>query len=161
MDFVPFQAPVTDLKVYVDTDFAGCHTTRRSTSGGLVMHGNHCLKHWSTTQTTVALSSGEAELGGICRGAAIALGLQSLAKDLGIHLTLDILTDATAAIGICRRRGLGKVRHLHTADLWVQDRLRKRDFALTKVLGADNPADLLTKHVPRDVMRKHMELVGL
>ena len=84
-----------------------------------------------------------------------------LAKDLGIHLTLDILTDATAAIGICRRRGLGKVKHLHTADLWVQDRLRKRDFALTKVLGADNPADLLTKHVPRDVMRKHMEFIGL
>ena len=157
----PFQSPVTDLKVYVDTDFAGCHTTRRSTSGGLAMHGGHCIKHWSTTQTTVALSSGEAELGGICRGAAIALGLQSLANDLGIHLKLDILTDATAAIGICRRRGLGKVRHLHTADLWVQDRLRKGDFALTKVLGSDNPADLLTKHVPRDVMRKHMTFIGL
>ena len=158
---LPIPAPVTDLKVYVDTDFAGCHTTRRSTSGGLAMHGGHCMKHWSTTQTTVALSSGEAELGGICRGAAIALGLQSLAKDLGIHLKLDILTDATAAIGICRRRGLGKVRHLHTADLWVQDRLRKGDFALTKVLGSDNPADLLTKHVPRDVMRKHMTFIGL
>jgi hypothetical protein len=62
-----FQSPVTDLKLYVDTDFAGCHTTRRSTSGGLVMHGNHCLKHWSTTQTTVALSSGEAELGDMSR----------------------------------------------------------------------------------------------
>ena len=27
----PFQAPVTDLHVYVDTDFASCRTTRRST----------------------------------------------------------------------------------------------------------------------------------
>ena len=125
------------------------------------MHGGHCLKHWSTTQTTVALSSGEAELGGICRGASLALGLQSLAKDLGIHLGLEILTDATAAIGICRRRGLRKVRHLHTSDLWVQDRLRRKDFRLTKVLGVDNPADLLTKHVPRDTMRKHMEAIGL
>ena len=88
-------------------------------------------------------------------------GLQSLAKDLGISLKLEILTDATAAIGICRRRGLGKIRHLHTADLWVQDRLRKKDFSLTKVLGADNPADLITKHVPRDVMRKHMEMIGM
>ena len=44
------------------------------------------FKHWSSTQTTVALSSGEAELGGICRGAAIALGLHALAKDLGIQL---------------------------------------------------------------------------
>ena len=91
------------------------------------MRGLHPIKHWSLTQTTIALSSGEAELGGICRGAAIALGLQSLASDLGIILNLEILTDATAAIGICRRRGLGKIRHLHVSDLWVQDRLRKGD----------------------------------
>ena len=115
----------------------------------------------STTQTTVALSSGEAELGGICRGASIGLGLQALAHDLGISLDLEVLTDATAAIGICRRRGLGKIRHLHVADLWVQDRLRKKDFTLTKVLGTDNPADMLTKHVARDTLKKHMVEIGI
>ena len=119
------------------------------------------MKHWSQTQTTVALSSGEAELGGICRGAAHGLGLQSLSADLGIKFGLEVLTDATAAIGICRRRGLGKVRHLHVADLWVQDRVRKKDFKLTKVLGTENPADMLTKHVPREVMKKHMERIGI
>ena len=125
------------------------------------MRGGHCIKHWSTTQTTVALSSGEAELGGICRGASHGLGLQSIAEDLGISLDLEVLTDATAAIGICRRRGLGRIRHLHVADLWVQDRLRKGDFRLTKVLGTENPADMLTKHVPRDILRKHMERVNI
>ena len=157
----PFQKQVMDMKVYVDTDFGGCAVTRRSTSGGIAMRGCHSLKHWSLTQTTIALSSGEAELGGICRGASIALGLQSLALDLGIKLDLEILTDATAAIGICRRRGLGKIRHLHVSDLWVQDRLKKGDFKLTKVLGSENPADLLTKHVPRETMCKHMEFMGL
>ena len=49
----------------------------------------------------------------------------------------------------------------HTTNLWVQDRLRRGDFRVTKVLGADHPADLLTKHVPRDVMRKHMIKIGL
>ena len=157
----PFQKRTADLKVYVDTDFGGCQTTRRSTSGGVAMRGRHPIKHWSLTQTTIALSSGEAELGGICRGASIALGLQSLASDLGINLDVEILTDATAAIGICRRRGLGKIRHLHVSDLWVQDRLRKGDFKLTKVPGADNPSDILTKHVPRDVLMKHMAFMGL
>ena len=51
--------------------------------------------------------------------------------------------------------------HLHTADLWVQDQLRKGICSITKVLGANNPADLLTKHVPRDVMRKRMEFMCL
>ena len=59
------------------------------------------------------------------------------------------MTDATAAIGIARRRGLGKVR------------LRKKDFSLEKVPGVDNPSDMLTKHVPRDVLLKHMKKLGL
>ena len=66
-----------------------------------------------------------------------------------------------AAIGICRRRGLGKVRHLATADLWVQDRLKKKDFALLKVLGAGNPSDMLTKHVDGILLSKHMLRLGL
>ena len=75
----------------------------------------------------------------------------------------DILirTDATAAIGICRRRGLGKVRHLATADLWVQDRLRAGDFRLEKVAGADNPSDILTKHVERPLLLRHLKTLGL
>ena len=125
------------------------------------MRGSHPLKHWSVTQLTIALSSGEAELGGICRGASIALGLQSLAADLGIRLGVHLHTDATAAIGICRRRGHGKIRHLHVSDLWVQDRLKRGDFTLNKIAGADNPADLLAKHVTRDLMLRHMAKIGL
>ena len=105
------------------------------------MRGSHLIKHHSQTQSTVALSSGEAELSGICRGASLGLGLQSVAKDLSINMPLEIFTDATAAIGTCRRRGLGKIRHLHTADLWVQERLRTKDFKLSKIDGASNPAD--------------------
>ena len=121
------------LDTYVDTDVWGCLLTRRSTSGGVAMHGTHTIKHWSNTQSTVALSSAEAELGGICKGASQGLGLQAIAKDLGLRWKLTIHADAAAAIGICKRRGLGKVRHLAVADLWVQDRIRKKDFYLVKV----------------------------
>ena len=149
------------LTTYVDTDFGGCHTTRRSTSGGAAMRGSHLIKHWSTTQSTVALSSAEAEITGICKGASQGLGLQSLAAGLGVNLSLKVMTDATAAVGIARRRGLGKVRHLATADLWIQDRIRKKDFGLEKVPGCDNPADIMTKNVGRDILIKHMSNLGL
>ena len=76
-------------------------------------------------------------------------------------MVVEVLTDATAAIGICRPRGLGQIRHLHVADLWVKERMQKGDSALTKVAGSDNPADILTKHVPRDVMTRHMKFMGL
>ena len=100
------------------------------------MRGKHLLQAYSSTQSTVALSSGEAELGRICSGSSKALGLQSVARDLGVVLQVDVLTDATAAIGICRRRGLGNIRHLAVADLWVQDRLRSGDVTLAKILGS-------------------------
>ena len=87
------------------------------------------------TQTTIALSSGEAELGGMCRGASIARGLQSLASDLGIQLRVEILTDATAAVNICRRRGLRNIRHLHVSDLWIEDRLKSEHFQTHRSVG--------------------------
>jgi hypothetical protein len=65
-----------EVTVFVDTDFAGCKETRRSTSGGAAMLGNCLIKHWSKTQTTISLSSGEAELHGnrsrLCAGSRIA-----------------------------------------------------------------------------------------
>ena len=78
--------------------------------------GTHLVKHRSSTQSTIALSSGEAELTGIVKGAANGLGCQALAKDLGFKMSLKVLSDATAAIGIARRRGLGKVRHIAVSE---------------------------------------------
>ena len=118
------------------------------------MHGTHLVQHWSTTQTTVALSSGEAELVGLVRGASQGLGFQSMLRDLGFDAQLHLRTDATAAIGICRRRGLGKIRHLATSDLWIQEKLQQGAFLLSKIPGAENAADLLTKHLERPTLDK-------
>ena len=110
------------------------------------MLGSHLIKSWSSTQSSVALSSGEAEFNGVVRGAGIGLGYQSLLHDLGIQVPLRIWTDSSAAMGICGRQGLGKLRHLDTHTLWVQQAVRSRRFELKKIDGKVNPADLLTKH---------------
>eukprot|EP00969_Alexandrium_andersonii_P218103 9632998-Alexandrium_andersonii.AAC.1 len=44
--------------------------------------GVRAIKRWSTTQKTIALSSGEAELPGIVKGAAEGVGLAAIAQDL-------------------------------------------------------------------------------
>ena len=89
------------------------------------------------------------------------MGLVTVARDLGLAWDLHLQTDATAAIGICRRRGLGKIRHLATADLWVQVKLRAGEFTLSKLPGADNPSDILTKYVERPLLMKHLAALGL
>ena len=153
--------PDERLRVFVDTDFAGCTATRRSTSGGCAFRGSHLVKHWSTTQKAITLSSGEAELAGVVKGASEGLGLQSLGRDLGVELGLRVFADSTAAVGICRRCGIGNVRHLAVGQLWVQERLRCGDFELYKVAGTANPADALTKHLARDVLDRHLAAMAV
>ena len=98
---------------------------------------------------------------GIAFGCAQALGLQSLMRDLGWQVGIDIWSDATAAIGIARRKGLGKIRHLDCTDLWIQDKIRSKAIGLQKVLGAENPADMLTKYVDKKALDMAMPKLGL
>ena len=135
------------LEGYSDTDWAGCGKTRKSTSGGCILFGSHLIKSWSSTQSNIALSSGEAELYGVVKATGMTLGHQAMFGDLGLKLPIRVWTDSTATMGICARQGLGKLRHISTQALWVQQRVRDGSVRLHKVLGTENPADLFTKHL--------------
>ena len=84
----------------VDSVWAGCSVTPKSTNGGCLVWRRVCLKAWSTTQGTVALSSGEAEYYAAVKGASEGLGFQSACRDLGIHFQqpdrVCVLTSARA-----------------------------------------------------------------
>ena len=157
----PFQEAGT-VDCYSDTDWAGCPRTRKSTSGGVILLGEHILKTYSSTQPTVSLSSGEAEFYGVVRASGAALGQQSLFADLGVPLDVRVWTDSSAAMGICTRQGLGKLRHIDTQTLWVQEKVRTKQITLKKVLGELNPADLLTKFLTgKEKLDQLIKLFGL
>ena len=144
------------LEIWTDIDFAGCRKTRKSTSGGIARIGSHLIKTWCSTQAIVALSSGEAEYYGIVNGSSIAMELKSMANDLGLQITIRVNTDASAALGIACRRGLGKVRHIQVNQLWIQDTVINGDIEIAKVNGKENIADFLTKHVNVEDIRVHL-----
>ena len=149
------------IEVYSDTDWSGCPRTRRSTSGGCIMIGTHCIRTWSSTQASVTLSSGEADYYGLVKAAGAGLGHQSLMDDLGLHLPVRVWTDSSAALGIASRSGLGKLRHLETHTLWVQEKVRTGAIEVRKVWGEVNPADLFTKHLPsREKVHQLLSLFG-
>ena len=76
----------------------------------------------------------------------MGMGYQSLLRDLGQEVPVRVWTDSSASIGICSRQGLGKLRHLDTHTLWIQQAVRSGRVDLRKVAGEVNPADLFTKH---------------
>ena len=139
---------VTHIDTYCDTDWAGCPRTRKSTSGGAIMIGKHTIRTYSSTQSTVSLSSGEAEYYGLVKGAAAGLGQQAIMSDYGVDLPVRLWSDSSAALGIAKRPGLGKIRHLATHTLWLQEKVRNKCVEVRKIKGEENPADLFTKHLP-------------
>ena len=83
--------------------------------------GSHVLKSYSKQQRTVALSSAEAELHGIVAASSGTLGLICLLRDMGQEFQGEINCDSSAALGIAQRQGVGKLRHVRTQALWVQE----------------------------------------
>jgi len=153
------------IDVYSDSDWAGCIRTRKSTSGGVMMLGNGVVKTWSSTQTTIAQSSGEAEYYALVRAAAEGLGMQSVMQDLGWKMRVRLWVDSSAAKSIASRVGLGRVRHLEVKFLWLQEVVRDRRLEVRKVHGAENPADVLTKpksaeEVAQVISAKHMKMIA-
>ena len=117
--------------------------------------GRHCVKGWSKTQSLIALSSGESELYATLRAAAEALGIIAVMRDMGYHVSGEIWSDASAALGTIHRTGLGKTRHIDNGLLWIQQTAAEQRLRFQKVLGKHNPADLFNKYLDQATSEGH------
>ena len=106
------------------------------------------------------LSSGEAELVSAVKMSTEIIGLIQLFKDWGMSLEGKVLTDSAAALGIVRRKGNGKQRHIRVGTLWIQEKEERGELKYEKVKGEKNPGDLMTKGVSQRVISTHMEFLG-
>ena len=143
------------IDTWCDSDWAGCPDTRKSTSGGIIMWGDHPIKAWSTTQNVVALSSGEAEYYSLVKAGSQSIGLRSMLIDFGMKGKVKLRTDASAAQGISARRGLGQVKHIEVNMLWLQDKVNNGEMLVEKTAGKKNISDTLTKHMEVESLNVH------
>ncbi len=103
----------------------------------------------------LALSSGESEFYAALKASAEGLGMMSIMKDFGVHVQGEVLGDASAALGIINRKGLGRTRHIDTGLLWIQQTAAEKRLKYSKVLGVENPADLMTKYLNVETIDRH------
>ena len=69
------------MDTHVDSDWAGCQKTRRSTSGFIIFLLGCVVRFGARTQQVPALSSAEAELYGIGTGVAESLHIKSFLEE--------------------------------------------------------------------------------
>ena len=154
-----WQEEGSELEVFSDSDWAGYRKTARGTSGGVVMHGSNLLKVWSRTQRIVALSSGEAGLIAMVKATCEALDIRSLWKQWGRDVKTSMFGDSTGALGVVKRRGAGKLRHVRIGTLWVHDLKEEGVVGFKKIPGEENSADRATKHIGQASCERHAKML--
>ena len=70
------------------------------------------------------------------------------------------MVDSSAALGVVRRKGNGKLRHVKVGKMWIQEKEESGELMFAKVKGELNPSDLMTKGLCAKIMGGHMERIG-
>ncbi|MBE2321147.1 hypothetical protein DVA67_034775, partial [Solirubrobacter sp. CPCC 204708] len=149
--FYPKHVPFIIVS-YSDADFAGCKTDRKSTSGTCHFLGHALVSWFSKKQTSVSLSTTEAEY--IAAGSCCAQILYMKQQLEDFKVTLDhipIRCDNTSAINISKNPCLhSRTKHVEIRHHFIRDHVQRGDVEL-EFVGTDHQlADILTKPLNED-----------
>ena len=81
-------------------------------------------------------------------------------RALGFAVKPVLNIDAKATEHILHRQGIGKLKHIDVAYLWVQDEVRSQRLRVHKVRSEEHVADLGTKPLGEAVIAKHCFTLG-
>ncbi|KAK8952543.1 hypothetical protein KSP39_PZI003450 [Platanthera zijinensis] len=132
---------------YTDSDYAGDIDRRRSTTGYLFTLAGGPVSWRSTLQSTVALSTTEAEYMAVTEAMKEAIWMQGLLDDLGVeHMTLTVFCDSQSAIFLTTNPvHHARTKHIDVRYHFVRDMIETGEVLLKKIDTKENHADMLTK----------------
>ena len=134
---------------FVDSDWAGCPDSRRSTSGYALMLNGAAISWKSKRQSVVALSTAEAEFIAASTMVQEVIYARRLLDQLGFPQPepTPIYEDNTTCIKWSEGSvgGSDRAKHIDLREHFVHEAVDKKILKLEPVDSADNAADLLTK----------------
>ena len=134
---------------FVDSDWAGCPDSRRSTSGYVLMLNGATVSWKSKRQAVVALSTAEAEFVAASSMVQEVIYARRLLEQLGFpqQEPTPVYEDNTTCIKWSEGSGRGsdRAKHIYLQEHFVHEAVKKKILKLEPVNSTDNAADLLTK----------------
>ena len=135
------------LGCYSDADFAGCHSTYRSTSGVVIMFADAAISWFSQRQRLVADSTCEAELVAANAASKEVIWISRLLIEL-IDLSSRpiLLLDNEAAKRLSENPELhSRSKHILRKHFFIRDRIKANMLEVSHVESELQLADLFTK----------------
>ena len=155
------------LKAFADADWASNKLDRKSLSGYIFKVYGATVCWLTRKQSTIALSSTEAELISLTNAVCHGAWLERLLEDLGCKLTSPVpyYEDNQSTIRVAEdERNLGRLKHMNVKHLFIRDRIHSGKIILKYIASAEQQADIMTKGFPRQsftMQRMNLGLLGI
>lgn len=146
------------LQGYCDADWGGDQRDRKSTSGYLFTFAN-CLVMWcSKKQSSVSLSSTEAEYVSMSMAASEACWLVNLLQDLDVQncSPVKLYCDNQSAILNASTDSVKRLKHVDIRYHFIKDLIKNNKIDIQYINTCEQLADMLTKSLSKELLIKFL-----
>ena len=116
-----------------------------------------------TLQSTVALSTAEAEYMAVTEAIKEAISLHGLVEDLGIYQEhVFVFCNSQSAIYLAKNQvHHSRTKHIDVCFHFVREIIDEGDILLKKIRAADKPTNMMTKSVPLHKFKHCLDLTWI
>ncbi|KAL3623658.1 hypothetical protein CASFOL_032474 [Castilleja foliolosa] len=135
---------------FVDSDYAGCVDTRKSTTGYVFTCLGGAISWKSRLQKVVALSSTEAEYMAATEAVKEAIWLRGFVNELlNVDEIITVHCDNQSALHLAKNPIFHeRSKHIDVRLHFIREVVSRNEVLLEKIRTDENPADMLTKVLP-------------
>eukprot|EP00253_Pinus_taeda_P007834 PITA_07834 len=146
-----YRSMIGSLLYLTDADWVGSVDDRKSTSGGALFMGSRLVFWFSKKQSSIALSTTEAEYVAAASCCTQLLWMMQTLQDFQITCTppISILCDNTSAISISKNPAMHS-KHIPIKYHFLQEQVLEQKVKLEYVPSKEHVSDILTKPLPRE-----------
>lgn len=152
------------LRGFTDADWAGDAVNRRSTSGYCFNLGSAVVSWCSKKQSTVALSSTEAEYMAATMAAQECIWLKCLMEDIfsKVDYAVQIYCDNESAIRLALNPVFhGRTKHIEVHHHFVREKVLNQEIELQEISTGNQVADIFTKALTKAKFENFRAALGV
>ena len=146
---------------YADADFAR-DSDRKSTSGYLFKLFDNTIIWKSRKQSTVSLSTTEAEFVSLCEATMEACWIKKLLLDLNIDIDcIHVFEDNQSTIKAVSNYDQKRLKHMDVKYNFIKEKVEQKLIDIVYIKTDEQLADILTKPVSKNKLETFVKDIGL